>query len=113
MKRIKTALAKKQQQEALALPVFTTSALSSEQTTDTTANNREKELSILVERELATMKDELLAQMSTIAKSINERSKIDSVGQIAAMIKWDIQFDAGKNRICFILKKSCLWILFF
>ena len=47
------------------------------------------------ERELASMKEELLSQMNIIAKSINDRSQIDSVGQIAAMIKWDIRFDAG------------------
>ncbi len=91
LKRIKTALVKKQQQEALALapPVASTTALIDRQTIETT--NRET----LFERELASMKEELLSQMNIITKSINDRSQIDSVGQIAAMIKWDIRFDAG------------------
>jgi len=85
----------------------------SKQTIDTTANNTEKDkLSILVERELAIMKEELLAQMSTIAKSINERSQVDSVGQIASIIKWDIQFDACKNKNCCLIKNRFLYFIF-
>ncbi len=86
IKRLKVALSKKQAQTNVALS--STSVPIPVETASITNENSE----------LALMKQELLCQLNNLAVTINERTQINSVGQIAAMVRWDIKLDAGNKK---------------